>query len=222
MPRGAVAATLRDRAGAWHDAAVGPGVWLCVLPQSSGRKEPAVRYHDVAGNLVGFPEDDFSAGVPDEDESIDAVWADAERVLHGSKVPALWPRQVSGRPSLFAWEGERDAATALGLAGGGSRVWIARSALDPRQVFRQHLIDDWGYEHQTAGLRARQIPCSDLPGSVNGEPVIFALAAPAEAWMYDEGWVAVAHGDGFAVTITRFDDPPDRLDLLPIDQTMAQ
>jgi hypothetical protein len=80
----------------WHDAAVGAGVWLCVLPQCSGQKEPAVRYHDLAGDEVGFPEDDFSAGMPDEDESINTVWVYAEQVLRGAKVPALWPRQDSG------------------------------------------------------------------------------------------------------------------------------
>ena len=59
LPRGAVAAAVQDRAGEWHDAAVGPGAWLCVLPQRSGQDEPAVRYRDAAGADVDAREDDF-------------------------------------------------------------------------------------------------------------------------------------------------------------------
>ena len=220
LPRGAVAAAVEDRKGKWHEASIGPGVWLCVLPQRSGQNEPAVRYLDAAGAKVDFPEDDFSAGVPDELDAINAVSSDAERVLGGALVPVLWPRQVGGRPSLYAWEGDRDAATALGLQGGGCRVWIGPSAPDPREAFERHLVDDWGYGRETATLRAREIPLTELPGSIDERSLTVALAAPAEPWMRDEGWVAIAEGDGFAVTVTRFDEPPERLDLVAMPRTL--
>lgn len=218
LPRGAAAAEVQDRSGRWHEATVGPGVWLCVLPQRSGQVEPAVRYRDAAGHPVDFQEedDDFSAGVPDEEAAIDAAASDAEQVLRGARLPALWPRQAGGRAELFGWEGGRDAATALGLAGGGCRVWIAPSAADPRQAYARHLVDDWGYRPETAALRAREIPVTELPGSIDGQATTLALAAPAEQWMEDEGWVATAAGDGFAVLVTGFDAPPDRLDLVPL------
>jgi hypothetical protein len=214
LPRGAVAAAVQDRNGAWHDAAAGPGAWLCVLPERAGQDEPAVRYTDVAGAAVDFPEDDFGAGVPQEDDALDAAAPYAEQVLRGARVPALWPRRLGSRPGLYGWDGDRDAATALGLAGHGCRVWIAPTAPEPRAAFVEHLVRDWGYGHETAERRAAQTPVTDLPGSLDGRELILALAAPAEPWMRDEGWAAVAHGDGFAVTLTGYDDPPERLDLV--------
>jgi hypothetical protein len=123
--------------------------------------------------------------VPQEDDAIDAVHAVAEHVLRGARVPALWPRQVGRRPSLFAWEGDRDAATALGFAGHGCRVWIAPTAPDPRDVFAEHLVKDWGYGRETAAQRARQIPLTERPGSLDGRELTLTLAAPAEPWMRD-------------------------------------
>jgi len=43
LPPGAVAVSLRDRKGVWHEAQIGPGVWLCVLPQRAGQHDPPSR-----------------------------------------------------------------------------------------------------------------------------------------------------------------------------------
>jgi hypothetical protein len=132
-------------------------------------------------------------------------------------VPVLWPRQVSGRPDLYAWEGEAGAATALGLAGGGHRVWIAPSAPDPRLTFEQHLVSDWRYGAETAAARAQQVPITTLEGSIDGTPITLDLVAPQESWIRDEGWVAVARADRYAVTTTGYDKPPERLDFEPLE-----
>jgi hypothetical protein len=215
LPRGAVSAEVRDRKGVWHAAVTIPGLWLCVLPQRSGQDDPEVRFRDLAGNPPPHHEDDFSAGVALEDPP-DAVSAQAAKVLSGAQVPALWPRQVSGRPELYAWEGEAGAATALGLAGGGHRVRIAPSSADPRQTFEQHLVRDWRYGAETAAARAQRVPITTLEGSIDGTPVTLDLVAPQEPWMRDEGWVAIAPGDHYAVTITGYKNPPERLDFEPL------
>ena len=211
IPRGAVSAEVRDRKGVWHEAVTIPGKWLCVLPQRSGQDDPEVRFRDLAGNPPPHHDDDFSAGVPQEDVP-DAIWAQAERVLSRARVPVLW---LPGRrlPDLYAWEGDPDAATALGLAGNGCRAWIGASAPDPRRVFEEHLVRDWGYGAETAAARAPQIPITELEGVIDGQVVPVTLAAPREPWMYDEGWVAVARGDGYVFTITGHDRPPKRLEL---------
>ncbi len=97
------------------------------------------------------------------------------------------------RADVYAWEGAADAATAVGLAGHGHRVWIARTATDPRQI-----------------------PMTTLAGSIEGAPVTLDLIAPQEPWIRNEGWVAVARTDRFAVTVTGYDEPPNHLDLQPI------
>ena len=215
LPRGAVSAEVRDRKGVWHAAVTIPGLWLCVLPQRSGQADPPVRFRDLAGNPPPHHDDDFSAGVPQEDPS-DAVRAQAAEVMSGAQVPALWPRHVSGRPHLYAWEGEAGAATALGLAGGGHRVWIAPTAPDPRQAFEQHLVRDWRYGAETAAARAQQVPITTLEGNMDGTPVTLELVTPQEPWMRDEGWVAIAAADHYAVTITGYKKPPERLDFEPL------
>ena len=216
LPRGAVSAEVRDRKGVWHAAITMPGLWLCVLPQRSGQTDPQVRFRDLAGNPPPQHDDDFSAGVPQEDPP-DAVRAQAADVVSGARVPALWPRQVSGRPHLYAWEGEAGAATALGLAGGGHRVWISPAPPDPRQTFEQHLVRDWRYGAETAAARAQQVPITTLEGSIHGTPIALELVTPQESWIRDEGWVAIAHADRYAVTITGYDKPPQRLDLEPLE-----
>ena len=215
LPRGAVSAEVRDRKGVWHAAVTLPGLWLCVLPQRSGQDDPQVRFRDLAGDPPAHHDDDFSAGVPEEDPP-DAVRAQAADVVSGAQVPVLWPRQVSGRPHLYAWEGEAVAATALGLAGGGHRVWIAPSAPDPRQTFEQHLVRDWRYGAETAAARAQQVPITTLEGSIDGTPITFDLVTPQESWIRNEGWVASARAGRYAVTITGYDRPPERLDFVPV------
>jgi hypothetical protein len=214
LPRGAVRAQVRAGRGEWHEATAAPGAWICVLG-APGRGDVAVRYVNVVGDVVPLPELDFSAGVPNESEAIDRVWEHAERVLGGVRVPLLWPRQISGPPELFEWDGDIDAATAVGLAGGGCRLWIGGAPPDAREIFKEHLIRDWNYEARTAAPRANEIVITDLPGSIANTPASFKLAAPAESWMFDEGWVATISVAGFTAAITGFNRPPKRLDFAP-------
>ena len=117
LPRGAVRAQVRGGRGTWHDTQAGTGAWICRLAKPL-RGEVAVRYFNLADDEVPYPELDFGAGVPNENEAIDRVWEQAQRVLRGAQVPLLWPRQVQGgAPELFGWSGDIDAADAVGLAG---------------------------------------------------------------------------------------------------------
>jgi hypothetical protein len=218
LPRGAVRAQVRDGRGEWHEATAGPGSWISVLG-APGRGDVAVRYLNVVGDEIPLPELDVSAGVPNENEAIDRVWEHAERVLDGARVPLLWPRQISGPPELFAWDGDIDAATAIGLASGGCRLWIGSAPPDAREIFKEHLVRDWNYEARTAAQRADQIAITELPGSIADTPASFKLAAPAESWMSDEGWVATVSAAGFTAAITGFDRPPKRLDFAPFNDS---
>jgi hypothetical protein len=176
-----------------------------------------VRYFNVVGDEVELPEFDFGAGVPNENDAIDRVWEQAQRVLRGARVPLLWPRQTDGHsPELFGWSGDIDAADAVGLAGSGCRLWIGGDPRDVRELFAEHLIRDWNYEVQTATQRAHEITVTELPGSIAGTPARFQLAAPAESWMADEGWAATIAVPGLTAAITFYDAPPDRLDLEPL------
>jgi hypothetical protein len=215
LPRGAVRAHVRDGRGAWHEAAAGPGAWICRLGQP-GRGDVAVRYLDAAGGEVRIPDDDFGMGVPKENEALDQAEAHADRVLAGAQVPLLWPRQIGGEPELFAWSGPTDAAEAVGLIAHGCRLWIGGESSYPRAVFREHLLRDWNYEAQTATQRAQEIAITELPGSIAGTPARFELATPAESWMADEGWAATITVPGLTAAITGFESPPERLDLEPL------
>ncbi len=75
LPPGAVAAFVCDRAGAWHEARTGGGVWLCVLPLRGGQDDPAVAYRDVEGN-------------------------EFRREVDVDGLPGLWPVQASASPQL--------------------------------------------------------------------------------------------------------------------------
>ena len=74
---------------------------------------------------------------------------------------------------------------------------------------------EWRYGAETAAARAQQVPITTLEGSIHGTPITFDLVAPQESWIRDEGWVAVARADRYAVTITGYDKPPERLDFEP-------
>ena len=94
-------------------------------------------------------------------------------------------------------------------------MWISPSPPDLRQTFEQHLVRDWRYGAETAAARAQQVPIRTLEGSLSEVSITLDLIAPQESWIRDEGWVAIAHADGYAVTITGYDKPPQRLDLEP-------
>jgi hypothetical protein len=75
LPPGAVAATVRDRGGVWHEARTGRGVWLCALAQRSGQHDPPVAYRDVEGNAF-------------------------ELEIDVDDLPGLWPQQADAPPQL--------------------------------------------------------------------------------------------------------------------------
>jgi hypothetical protein len=95
LPPGAVAATVRDRAGVWHEARTGRGVWLCALPQSAGQGDPPVTYRDVDGTEFRL-----------------------EIKVEGG-LPGLWPRQAGARPQLT-----EQSAEMLGYRARGWDVFI--------------------------------------------------------------------------------------------------
>jgi hypothetical protein len=94
LPPGAVAASVCDRAGAWHEARTGGGVWLCALPQRSGQNDPPVAYRDVEGT-------EFRLEV-----EVDGL-------------PGLWPVQAGVAPRL-----SQRSSDVLGYHGGGWWVFI--------------------------------------------------------------------------------------------------
>ena len=75
LPPGAVGAAVQDRNGTWHDARASEQVWLCVLPQRAGQKEPTASYREAEGTLY-------------------------EPFTHNAGLPALWPSQAPGPPEL--------------------------------------------------------------------------------------------------------------------------
>ena len=42
LPHGMTGVVMQDRKGEWHQAAVGRGAWLCVLPQRAGVTRPSL------------------------------------------------------------------------------------------------------------------------------------------------------------------------------------
>ena len=128
-------------------------------------------------------------------------------------MPALWSYQAQAGPYFAGWEGPREAATALRFDGA---EWVVRisagEAPAVADVYRERLMKQLRYTAKHAARRLRQIPAVELPGSVDGTPVAFALAAPSEPWLRDDGWAAVAACDGYAITVQCGGAPPERLD----------
>ncbi len=207
LPGGAAGVVVRDRAGTWHEATVASGVWLCVLPQRSGQEDPPYEWRDARGLPYTPGEDDFIYAQPPD------LRADEGAVRAGARVPALWSYKAQAGPYFAGWEGPREAATALRFDGA---EWVVRiSAGDApavADVYRERLMKQLRYTAKHAARRLRQIPAVELPGSVDGTPVAFALAAPSEPWLRDDGWAAVAACDGYAITVQCGGAPPERLD----------
>lgn len=96
LPPGAIAATVRDRGGVWHEARTGRGVWLCALPHRSGQHDPPVAYRDVEGN-------------------------EFELEIDVDGLPGLWPRQADAPPQLT-----EHSVDMIGYRAAGWDVFIER------------------------------------------------------------------------------------------------
>jgi hypothetical protein len=98
LPPGAVGASVRGRAGAWHEARTGGGAWLCALPQRAGQADPPVVYRDVEGNEFALEVD------------VDGL-------------PGLWPAQAGVAPELT-----QRGVDVLGYSAGDWQVFVEAHA----------------------------------------------------------------------------------------------
>ncbi len=208
LPRGAARVRVRDRLGVWHEAAVGRGAWLCVLPQRSrGDEEPPFEYLDAAGAPAELGED---AWVIDEPEDLRH---DEAEVRAGALVPSVWFETGHGTPIFERWDGPRDRATALQFVFGGWTVRISAEPTTAAAVFEQRLIRVHGYGTAGAKKRMRDVQFAPLPGTLDGDSVTFELADFRHVWDRARGWVAVLDMDTFTVAVQGDQAPPDRIDL---------
>jgi hypothetical protein len=144
LPPGAVGACVRDRAGTWHEARTGGGVWLCALPQRAGQDDPPVAYRDVEGSEFGL------------EVEVDGL-------------PGLWPTQAGVAPRLTQRDGD-----VVGYSAEGWQVFVEASAGFEDRAFRPlpgtvlGRPHGFGIEVQAHGWRAVAI-CGSFAVDVEGE-----------------------------------------------------
>jgi hypothetical protein len=225
LPAGAVAVSVQDLFDVWHDALVGGGAWLCVLPHEARGGLPPVVFRDAAGvEIVPEAPEPNEQGVSfgfsvDPDAKVDwaavraAQEAECRRILAGASVPALWPVDAARAPKLRGWGGS-GAADSLELARGQLAVSIDGgdfNEADVRDVLQRALEPRIGARAAArAVLEAVEIA---LPGSIAGKAETFAALAAGGRW------VAVRQRRSRTVTVTGAGALPERLDLesLPPD-----
>ena len=154
LAHSAAGVVVQDRAGTWHEAAVGGGAWLCVLPQRAGVKPPPISYLGADGRRLRPGIGHWATESPYED-----LLRHEAAVCKGAAVPALWPTQAIEKPVFSGWEGPRERATGLLFVAGRWVVSILEGAREP--------------------LRG----VSDEPGTVDGQPVSFQLVQRREGWV---------------------------------------
>ena len=110
LPHGTTGVVVQDRKGTWHEAAVGGGAWLCVLPQRAGVKAPPFNYLGPDGRRFTPALGTWAAESPYED-----FGRYEAAVRKGAAVPALWPTQALEQPIFSGWEGPRERATGLAV-----------------------------------------------------------------------------------------------------------
>jgi hypothetical protein len=232
LPDGAVSVAVQDLFDVWHDGVVGEGAWLCVLPHPARGGLPPVRFRDAAGRDVRLapqsrPEG-LSFGVELSGEPLTdaqrAQWqseyaAEQRRVLATAGVPPLWPAGAPA-PALdgWGWSGDDDDAPAdsLDFAHGALRVSIATEeypdepAGSAREQLERQLQSRLG--DRAAGRAVLEASETSLPGTIDGEPVTFALIAGGGRWVA----VWVRRRDGLTVTVTGEGIPPQRLEMVRI------
>jgi len=108
LPPGAVNVAVRGRRE-WHEPVINDGVWLCVLPERAGQKEPEVAFRDGEGTEFKV-EVDVRGAVPSP--------------FHGASVPAVWPIQAGSRPRLRGWGGPAGTVDQLEFAAGDWEISI--------------------------------------------------------------------------------------------------
>jgi len=224
LPPGAATADVEDLFGAFHRAQVAEGVWLCVLPHRARGGEPPVTFRTAEGGLIGVeaPESGQLSRVVLATEACDQPFDDAaferqrereaERVLAGASVPALWP-EGAPEPRLIGWAGEDDAAHAITLSSGDLAVelrrerWIESPGIAAADQVERMLTGIYG--RLPAARMVIEAPVSELAGSVDGLAQTFALIAAGGAWAA----VLRNERERLTVLVTGRGDPPTRLDL---------
>jgi hypothetical protein len=213
LPRGAAGVRVQDRRGVWHEAAVGRGAWLCVLPQRSrGDEQPPFAYLGFDGAPIELGEDAWVIEQPPD------LRADEAAVRAGALVPAVWFSTAHGSPIFAGWDGPRERATALRFTFGGWDVRISAEPVTTAEVFEQRLIRVHGYGTRGARKRMRDVTLSSLPGTLDDGPVTLELAAFAHVWDRAGGWTAVLDADTFTVAVEGDGTPPERIDLERADR----
>jgi hypothetical protein len=147
LPPGAVGASVRDRAGAWHQARTGAGAWLCALPQRAGQDDSPVLYRDIEGNEFTLE-------------------------LDLGRLPGLWPAQAAVTPELT-----QHGSDLLGYSAGGWHVFIEAHAGREDTTFRPlpgtvlGRPHGFGIEQRNHGWRAVAI-CGSITVEVqsDGQP----------------------------------------------------
>lgn len=143
LPDGAVRVRVRDRAGREHEAEVGDGAWLVLLPQPFRGGSPPVLHLDAAGAIVPVPVPAGVAVEPVADATVpcpacgEVAW---DRVV--SAPPMRYGSDGGGRPtaalcrrcgheeslgSLYAPRSEDDAAGADARAPGAAAAGAAEA-----------------------------------------------------------------------------------------------
>lgn len=209
-PAGAVIAEVQDLWDCWHPCRLGGGAWIGVLPHPDRGGPPAVVFRDASGAEIADP-----ATVAADDGP--AGWTGEERAkIKRAVVPALWARELPGRPRLTGWgEGSSGSGlTSLTLSGGGVEVtlrMIRNAEWDLEASARDALESALGWDEgrRAAARIAIDAAVLDLSVTMNGKAVAAAAVSGARRWVV----VAVDQPPTVAVHVSGSGAPPATMTL---------
>ena len=226
LPPGAARVEVTDLRDAVHEAQVGGGAWLCVLPHDALGGPPPVRFLAEDGTEVLRLGADAP---PAAEEDVPLAWVtlpavdapeayeldDEDRaVLAAAPVPPAWPAQLPGPPALGGWTGEPPDLGGIDLHAGGAELSIGTDVLwdTPPVAAREALrarLDDGRAAREVARLLLDAAPLR-LPGRLPGRAaeVQFTGLAAGGAW-------AVVLASPVEVLVSATGPVPERLDLEP-------